>query len=211
MVVQVPALFQLTDQEAAAVAALHHPRESEITLFTALTSAAILAGPVGGAPQSQVARPYPSDGNFQQHVAPIFKNVCSTCHNDQLASGGLNVLPLIDPKTLKENRDTWEVIIRQVRGGEMPPRGIPKPSQPELDAFVKHIETVIDQQDRSSKPDPGRVTARRLNRSEYSNTIRDLLGLEFRADRSFPTDDSGDGFDNIADVLTISPRTPPYN
>src|SRR5438093_12689302 len=74
-----------------------------------------------------------------------------------------------------------------------------------MEAFIKHIEDVFEQDDRTSKPDPGRVTARRLNRSEYSNTIRDLLGVEFRADRTFPTDDSGDGFDNIADVLTVSP------
>src|SRR5438046_5707334 len=160
-----------------------------------------------GSPQS--SRPAgaaaASVGSFQRNVAPILKNVCANCHNDRLTSGGLNVLRLAEPKALSENRDTWEAIARQVRGGEMPPRGIPRPAQAELGAFVKHIEGVFDQQDRASKPDPGRVTARRLNRSEYSNTIRDLLGLEFRADRAFPTDDSGDGFDNIADVLTISP------
>ncbi len=55
------------------------------------------------------------------------------------------------------------------------------------------------------KPDPGRVTARRLNRNEYRNTIRDLLAVDYRADKEFPTDDSGYGFDNIADILTISP------
>ena len=55
------------------------------------------------------------------------------------------------------------------------------------------------------KPDPGRVTARRLNRNEYSNTIRDLLGVDFRAEKYFPTDDSGDGFDNIGEILTVSP------
>src|SRR5947207_727496 len=178
-----------------------------MTLFTALVSVTILADSAAGSPQS--SRPAgaaaASVGSFQRNVAPILKNVCANCHNDRLASGGLNVLRLAEPKALSENRDTWEAIARQVRGGEMPPRGIPRPAQAELEAFVKHIEGVFDQQDRASKPDPGRVTARRLNRSEYSNTIRDLLGLEFRADRAFPTDDSGDGFDNIADVLTISP------
>src|SRR5436190_17530339 len=178
-----------------------------MTRFTALVSVTILAGLAAASPQApQKAAVAPgSDAAFQQHVAPILKSVCSNCHNDRLASGGLNVVELTDPKSVKENRDTWETIVRQVRGGEMPPRGIPRPTQAELDAFVKHIEGVFDLQDRASKPDPGRVTARRLNRSEYSNTIRDLLGLEFRADRTFPTDDSGDGFDNIADVLTISP------
>src|SRR5678816_350906 len=112
-----------------------------ITLFTALTSVTIFADLARSAPQSaQAPRGSASDVAFQQHVVPILKNVCSNCHNDRFASGGLNVLPLADAKTLKEDRDTWEAIVRQVRGGEMPPRGIPRPSPPELDAFVKQIE-----------------------------------------------------------------------
>jgi len=142
---------------------------------------------------------------FQKHVAPVLTKVCSQCHNDRVTSGGLNIHAFIDPKSVKDRREAWETILRQVRGGEMPPRGLPRPPAAEIDAFVKHIETTFEADDRASKPDPGRVTARRLNRSEYSNTIRDLLGIEFRADRTFPTDDSGDGFDNIADVLSISP------
>lgn len=142
---------------------------------------------------------------FQQHVSPVLAKVCSQCHNDRLASGGISVVGLTNAKSLQTSRDAWEKIVRQVRGGEMPPQGLPRPSERELEAFVKTIDGVFDRLDRSSVPDPGRVTARRLNRSEYSNTIRDLLGIDFRADRAFPTDDSGEGFDNIADVLTISP------
>ena len=67
------------------------------------------------------------------------------------------------------------------------------------------IERELDRLDQNIKPDPGRITARRLNRTEYRNTIRDLLGVDFQATQEFPTDDSGEGFDNIADVLTISP------
>ena len=70
---------------------------------------------------------------------------------------------------------------------------------------MKFLETEFARADAAMKPDPGRVTARRLNRAEYTNTIRDLLAIEFRADKNFPTDDSGDGFDNIGDVLTVSP------
>ena len=70
---------------------------------------------------------------------------------------------------------------------------------------MKFLDTEFDRADAAMKPDPGRVTARRLNRAEYTNTIRDLLAIEFRADKNFPTDDSGDGFDNIGDVLTVSP------
>src|SRR5678816_1813368 len=71
--------------------------------------------------------------------------------------------------------------------------------------LVKLLEKEFERADAAMKPDPGRVTARRLNRAEYTNMIRDLLAIEFRADRNFPTDDSGDGFDNIADILTVSP------
>jgi hypothetical protein len=162
------------------------------------SKAAAAKGPAAG--QASGTNP-----DFDQHVAPVLTKVCSQCHNDQLSSGGLNILNFTDSKTLSENREAWETIVKQVRNGEMPPRGIPKPGPAEMEAFVKTVDSAFDAQDRARKPDPGRVTARRLNRSEYSNTIRDLLGVEFRADKSFPTDDSGDGFDNIADVLTISP------
>jgi hypothetical protein len=74
-----------------------------------------------------------------------------------------------------------------------------------MDAVIQYLQDEFARADRNLKPDPGRVTARRLNRSEYSNTIRDLLAVDFRAEQSFPTDDLGNGFDNIADVLTVSP------
>src|SRR5688572_30193060 len=94
------------------------------TWFTALVSATVLAGPAGAAPQSSQP-PAGSDAGFQRQVAPILKNVCSNCHNDRLASGGLNVLGLTEPKSVKDLREIWETIVRQVRGGEMPPRGTP--------------------------------------------------------------------------------------
>ena len=74
-----------------------------------------------------------------------------------------------------------------------------------MDALIKYVQAEFDRADKLTKPDPGRVTAHRLNRSEYANTIRDLLGVVFRADEEFPPDDSGYGFDNIGDVLTVSP------
>ena len=88
----------------------------------------------------------------------------------------------------------------------MPPDdAVVQPSEQQIHTLVTLLEREFARADAAMKPDPGRVTARRLNRAEYTNTIRDLLAVEFRADRNFPTDDSGDGFDNIADVLTVSP------
>jgi hypothetical protein len=87
----------------------------------------------------------------------------------------------------------------------MPPKGIPRPPQEKVTAFTNFVHGEFDKADALMKPDPGRVTAHRLNRNEYKNTIRDLLAVDFRADKDFPTDDSGYGFDNIGDILTISP------
>jgi hypothetical protein len=87
----------------------------------------------------------------------------------------------------------------------MPPKGLPRPPAAHVEALLGFVRQEFEKADRDVPPDPGRVTARRLNRNEYSNTIRDLLGVDFRAEKDFPTDDSGHGFDNIGDVLTISP------
>src|SRR5690606_356712 len=70
---------------------------------------------------------------------------------------------------------------------------------------IAFLEAEFERVDALTPPDPGHVVARRLNRAEYSNTIRDLLAIDFRADRRFPTDDSGEGFDNLGEILTVSP------
>jgi len=141
--------------------------------------------------------------SFDKTVAPVLKNTCSPCHNPTLSSGGVNLAPFSNPASLTENREGWEIILRKVRAGEMPPPGIPRPAQ--LDNVVQYLSAEFEKADRNTKPDPGRVTARRLNRAEYTNTVRDLLAVDFRAQSVFPTDDLGNGFDNIGDVLTISP------
>ena len=143
--------------------------------------------------------------NFDRQVLPVLSKNCAVCHNDRNPSGGLNLGIFAMPSSLATHRDEWERIIAKMRSGEMPPKGLPKPSEAQLAALYAHVESEFEKADRALKPDPGRVTARRLNRNEYTNTIRDLLAVDFRADKDFPTDDSGYGFDNIGDVLTISP------
>jgi cytochrome c5 len=142
---------------------------------------------------------------FDKDVRPILEKNCGLCHSEQAAAGGLRIAAFANAATLQSDRSGWEKIAAKVASGEMPPKGAPRPSQPEIDAFVKYVESEFDRADRASKPDPGRVTVRRLNRAEYSNTIRDLLGVHFKAGEEFPADDSGYGFDNIGDVLTVSP------
>ena len=143
--------------------------------------------------------------DFDSAVKPVLSKTCALCHNDKLSSGGLNVKLLMAPGSIAAYRDGWETILDKLRAGEMPPKGIPRPPEPQMQALIHYVEGEFEKADRNIKPDPGRVTAKRLNRNEYRNTIRDLLAVDFRADQDFPTDDSGYGFDNIADVLTISP------
>jgi mono/diheme cytochrome c family protein len=146
-----------------------------------------------------------ADTGFDKTVRPVLAKSCAPCHNEALASGGLNVSAFTQPGSIAEHRQGWERILRKIRKGEMPPQGVPRPPEAQMNALVKFVQAEFERADRNVKPDPGRVTARRLNRSEYTNTIRDLLAVEFRAEKDFPTDDSGHGFDNIGDVLTISP------
>src|SRR2546422_509951 len=141
--------------------------------------------------------------SFEKTVQPVLTQTCAPCHNEQMASGELNIAAFTKPSSLTENRRDWQRIVDKLRAGEMPPPPIPKPAQ--MDALIQYVQSELDKADRNVKPDPGRVTARRLNRAEYTNTIRDLLAVEFRAEKNFPTDDLGNGFDNIGDVLTISP------
>jgi len=142
---------------------------------------------------------------FAKTVKPVLSKSCFGCHNKSLASGGLDVSAFFAPASVKEHREGWERILQKIDTGEMPPKGAPRPNPAQVAAMKNFIESEFERADRNLKPDPGRVTARRLNRTEYSNTIRDLLGVEFHAEGDFPTDDSGYGFDNIGDVLTVSP------
>jgi hypothetical protein len=151
------------------------------------------------------AAPATAPASFDHSVRPILANTCAGCHNDKLSSGGLSVTPFLDPGSLTAKREGWEQILDKLRSGEMPPRGIPKPPAEQIDAFVGFVSGEFERADRNVKPDPGRVVAHRLNRNEYSNTIRDLLGVSFHAEDEFPADDSSFGFDNIGAALTISP------
>jgi hypothetical protein len=167
-----------------------------------LKLAALLASGLGVA---SAATPPVDSAGFDAKVKPILKNTCAGCHNQAVASGGVNLLPYLDPATVFEDRAAWEKIAEKIEIGEMPPKGVPHPPREQMMALVNFVRAEFEKADAAIKPDPGRVTAKRLNRNEYRNTIRDLLAVDFRAEKDFPTDDSGYGFDNIADILTISP------
>ena len=155
-------------------------------------------------PQKSPVKAGPSTQAFTAATKGLFEETCSECHNATDLAGGLDVSLYTSVESLAAERDRWDLILTKLKSQEMPPEDVLRPDQ-EINTLVKFLETEFARADAAMKPDPGRVSARRLNRAEYTNTIRDLLAIEFRADKNFPTDDSGDGFDNIADVLTVSP------
>jgi hypothetical protein len=130
---------------------------------------------------------------------------CVECHGVKAKKADLVLNVYHDEASLLKDRKIWQQAIQMVHEGEMPPAKRPRPSDAELAAFLDGVGAIFDEADRTAKPDPGRVTIRRLNRVEYNNTIRDLVGVEFQPAEDFPSDDVGHGFDNIADVLSLSP------
>ncbi len=104
-----------------------------------------------------------------------------------------------------QQRDKWARVQQMIQSGAMPPKGRPRPDDTEVQNVLRALEQALAREEANLKPAPGRVTARRLNRAEYNNTVRDLLGVTLRPADDFPQDDSGYGFDNIGDVLSVSP------
>ncbi len=142
---------------------------------------------------------------YQKTVQPFLSKNCSTCHNDKQKIANLSFDPFRDPAFALQQKDAWGNILEKLITAKMPPPGTLQPSRTDVAAVTKWIENVLGTSNRRPALNPGSVTARRLNRVEYNNTIRDLLGVAVRPADEFPVDDSGYGFDNIGDVLTVSP------
>lgn len=138
-------------------------------------------------------------------VFAFVKKNCIACHNSTVTSGDVNLTAFRDVKAFDESRETWERVVSKLKTGEMPPPGSPAPPKTEVAAVTKWLESEFARQDREVKPDPGRITARRLNRAEYNNSVRDLLGVDIRPADGFPVDEAAFGFDNISDALNLSP------
>ena len=126
-----------------------------------------------------------------------------TCHNQRLKTANLT-LDTMDLARLSEHADVWEKVVRKLRGGLMPPPGMPRPNQVVVTGFVSWLERSLDQA-AAANPNPGRVALHRLNRAEYAAAIEELLALRIDASAFLPQDDEADGFDNVASVLKVSP------
>jgi len=144
----------------------------------------------------------PADTTFIRSVQPFFAKNCFACHSSRLSSGGLNLEAYKNPSLFFQDREEAEKVLKKLRAGEMPPKALPRPNPDDLKLVTTWIESDLDRQ---AQADPRRVMARRLNRVEYNNSVRDLLGVDIRPADDFPQDDSAYGFDNIAQALSVSP------
>lgn len=143
---------------------------------------------------------------FQRVIQPFFDTYCLDCHHPDRRKGDVNLEDLIDVgQANHEGRRTWEMVYRQLRAGAMPPDGESQPTPEERAELVSLLHQRLSHIDLSKPVDSGRVTARRFNRTEYDNSIRDLFGIRLSVANTFPGDDVGYGFDNIGDVHSVSP------
>lgn len=149
------------------------------------------------------------DSPFSEVVRPFLAKNCYGCHSAKLSAASLNLETYRDRQSAAKHPQVWAKVLDKIRSGQMPPPGLPRPEIEDLARVTEWLHGLLQSSGEAGETitpgSPGRVTARRLNRVEYNNTIRDLLGVPGRFSDEFPVDDSGYGFDNIGDVLTLSP------
>ncbi len=170
--------------------------------------------PVVQLPQLQAAEPVTTataaqaklNADFKSKMLPFLDKYCNTCHSTENNSGGISLDVYETAAHAKKDRKTWEAVERVIEEQEMPPKNKKQPTKDERIEAVTFLKSSLLNITCVGPKDPGRVTIRRLNRAEYNNTIRDLLGVtDFQPANDFPSDDVGYGFDNIGDVLSVQP------
>lgn len=161
-----------------------------------------IAGAIAVASAAAVALLQNASASNTDYRATI-NQYCVICHNDAILQAGFS-LQHADLENVAEHADVWEKVLRKLKGRAMPPSGVPRPDEATYDGLASYLETALDQR-AENEPQPGRPSLRRLNRSEYINSVRDLLGVYILDDTILPADDTMFGFDKIANVLTLSP------
>lgn len=141
---------------------------------------------------------------YAAEIQPLLDRYCFDCHGRGASEGKLTLDNLGSATPVADEAQTWWKVTKNLRAGVMPPVGEARPTEAELQRISNWIKFGA-WRIRPDDPDPGRQVIRRLNRAEYANTIRDLMGIEFDAELAFPPDDSGHGFDNIGDAMSFSP------
>src|SRR6202050_3618727 len=167
-------------------------------------SRTIVSGACGLALLATVSAGESSAPNAQASQAQaMVQQYCAVCHNQTLKSGGI-ALAGLNFSDIAGNSGTLEKVLRKVHSGEMPPAGLPRPDAPVIAAFTRWLGGALDCS-AAAHLTPGRPPMHRLNRTEYSNAIRDLLALDIKPGAMLPPDDTGYGFDNIGEVLSMAP------
>src|SRR5579862_5234156 len=141
-----------------------------------------------------------------QEQRAVFSRYCVTCHNDKLKTAGL-MLDGMDVARVGDKPAAWEKVLQKLRAGSMPPAGLARPDRTTYESLIRYLETELDHA-AAANPDPGRPAIHRLNRAEYANAVRDLLAIDTDAldfPSLLPADDAAYGFDNIGEMLTVSP------
>ena len=204
--VQVKSIGQTATPASAPASARTSPNTSAGQAKGAPTAASQGPRRPPAAPAAAVshATPGPTQAEFQAVSHDLLYYTCGDCHNDVQVEAGLDLTRPFAVDSLSKDRDLWETILDKLKAKEMPPADHDR-DQKQIDTMIAFLDKEFTRADALAKPDPGHVVARRLNRAEYTNTIRDLLAIDFRADKNYPTDDSGEGFDNIGEILTVSP------
>ncbi len=146
-----------------------------------------------------------AESGFQEEIKPFVVKHCYSCHGNGKAKGDFSLEPFKDAKSMHKMPVAWDNVVEMLRKREMPPEDEPQPAPADVDKMIAAVQRVRTVLEANTPPNAGRVTTRRLNKTEYNNTIRDLLGVDFRPAEDFPADDVGYGFDNIGDVLSVSP------
>jgi mono/diheme cytochrome c family protein len=178
-------------------------RRPAFVLATAFLVALVSNGPSAQQrPASTVAPQRTAAGTTMSQQQAVLAKYCVTCHNQRSKTGGL-ALDVLDLTKVDVHSAEWEAVVRKVRTGAMPPVGRARPDKATADNLVTWLENELDRA-ASERVNPGRTSLRRLNRSEYANAVRDLLGVEIDAASVLPADVAGYGFDNNADALTLS-------
>jgi len=174
-----------------------------IVLASAFWLAASFGSLSAQAPQTPAQQARPAGAPSAGVDRALVDKYCVTCHNSRTKTGGL-ALDGMDFSNVPAGGEVWEKVIKKVRGNMMPPAGMPRPDAATANQFVTSLETILDR-DAAAHPNPGTTMLHRFNRAEYANAIRDLLSVEVDAANLLPPDDASFGFDNIADILGVSP------
>ncbi|MBI3855643.1 MAG: DUF1592 domain-containing protein [Planctomycetes bacterium] len=175
-------------------------------LLSASAFVALLSGVLGVSALHSQAPPASQDA-FSTKIQPLLAKYCYKCHGSAAKpKADLNLSTVSSEAGIRGNRKIWKELLNKMLTKEMPPEEFqPQPTQEERDAITKFVQVALNKVDPNAPKIAGRVTSRRLNRTEYRNTVRDLLGVDYNPVGDFPHDDVGYGFDNIGDVLSMPP------